>query len=109
KLSVDYESEYGGAGLGDQDQEVSMDAAIGRGHKHRGRSRRDRVVRSCIARVPRKRRRAAMGPASIEEEEPLIEIACSIVDGHRLDQLYIRADPSDHAEKKLSLDSVVEN
>ncbi|RWW10525.1 hypothetical protein BHE74_00029286 [Ensete ventricosum] len=76
------------------EQKVSTDAVT-----ERGRSRQGRGTRSCIARAPCKRRRRAMGPASIEEEKPSTEIACSRVEGHRLNRLCVRTDPDDHAEE----------
>ncbi|RZR98069.1 hypothetical protein BHM03_00027369 [Ensete ventricosum] len=65
----------------------------------RDHSRRGRATRLHTARVPRRRRRAAEGPASIEEEKPSAEIACNRVDGRRLDWLCKYADPSDHVEE----------
>ncbi|RRT83924.1 hypothetical protein B296_00003407 [Ensete ventricosum] len=40
-----------------------------------------------------------MAMSSGEEEEPSVEVACSRVDGHRLDRLYICVDPGDHVEE----------
>ncbi|RRT82101.1 hypothetical protein B296_00009071 [Ensete ventricosum] len=68
KLLLDSENKYRGARLGDQDQEVSMDAAT-----ERGRSRRGKATWSRAARAPH-RRRATMNLASIKEEEPSTEI-----------------------------------
>ncbi|RWW18014.1 hypothetical protein GW17_00018023 [Ensete ventricosum] len=34
-----------------------------------------------------------------KEEDPLAEAVCSRVDGRRLDRLYVRANPGDHAEE----------
>ncbi|RRT39430.1 hypothetical protein B296_00036740 [Ensete ventricosum] len=81
KLSLDSESEYGNTGLRDQDQEVSTDLVIRRGRGRRGHSCRGRATRSCTARAPSRRRRVTTGPASMEEEEPSVEITCSRVDG----------------------------
>ncbi|RRT52127.1 hypothetical protein B296_00035915 [Ensete ventricosum] len=100
KLSLDNESKYGGARLGDQDQEVLTDAATGRGCGRRDRSCRGKATWSRAARVPRRRRRAAMdlarkdvcrgrGWAVDRDQEP----------GHRLDRLCVRADPGDHIEE----------
>ncbi|RWW51141.1 hypothetical protein BHE74_00042571 [Ensete ventricosum] len=100
KLSLDSERKYVGARLGDQDQEVLMDAATGRGCGRRDRSRRGRATWSRAARVPRRRRRATTDHARKDicrgrggtvdrDQEP----------GHRLDRLCVRADPGDHIEE----------
>ncbi|RRT35846.1 hypothetical protein B296_00036203 [Ensete ventricosum] len=65
----------------------------------RDHSRRSKATRLRTARVPRRRRRAATGPASIEEEEPSAKITCNRVDERRLDRLCKCADPSDHVEE----------
>ncbi|RWW77648.1 hypothetical protein BHE74_00014179 [Ensete ventricosum] len=70
----------------------------GRGCGCIGRSYWGKAMRLRTTRAPRKRRRAATGPTSIEEE-PSAKTTCTRVDGRRLDRLCVCADPSDHVEE----------